>query len=61
MIIFDLAQKYGRYSHYPIRAGPDVFHSMTLAIRFYAKLSSVSIDNLIDMISTKPCISSIAY
>lgn len=25
MIIFDLAQKYGRYSHYPIRAGPDVF------------------------------------
>ena len=26
MIIFDLAQKYGRYSHYPIRAGPDVFH-----------------------------------
>ena len=26
MIIFDLAQKYGRYSHYPIRAGPDVFY-----------------------------------
>ena len=26
MIIFDLAQKYGRYSHYPIRAGPDVFN-----------------------------------
>ena len=30
MIIFDLAQKYGRYSHYPIRAGPDVFPLFTL-------------------------------
>ena len=28
MIIFDLAQKYGRYSHYPIRAGPDVFFAV---------------------------------
>ena len=43
MIIFDLAQKYGRYSHYPIRAGPDVF--ITGAFRAPHNYAAITMKN----------------